>query len=113
MNSCAQLRYYFAETELKSALTATLKQMGRNPDSDRFEKAQAAWCEYRDLICDYEYHTFEGGSAAPFLLHECLAAYDNHRASALRRMTFCYQDGCAGETGLYLYEAPAPRDPNQ
>ena len=113
MNYCAQQRYYFAEVELESALAATLHVMDPGPARERFEKSQAAWCTYRDLICDYEYHGYEGGSAAPFFLHECLAAYNRHRAGALRQFTFCYQDGCAGDNGLYLFEAPDPKDPPQ
>jgi len=112
MNYCAQQRYYFAEVELKSALMATLQQMGENPNHRRFEESQAAWCRYRDLSCDYEYHRYEGGSAAPFFRHECLAAYNKRRAASLRKFTFCEEDGCGGERGLYPYDAPPP-DPQQ
>jgi hypothetical protein len=82
--------------------------MEGDSNRERFEKSQAAWCGYRDLSCDYEYYNYEGGSAAPSFRLECLAVYDNHRAAALRKFTFCYRDGCTGERGPLPFRSARP-----
>jgi uncharacterized protein YecT (DUF1311 family) len=110
MNECAQYRFMKADDKLKQVLIDTSPTLGGDEDYQRFIAAQEAWCKYRDLSCDYEYHLYEGGSAAGFFRDECLAAYDRRRAQALRRFIFCEQDGCGGQRQLYLYDAAPTGD---
>ena len=47
--------------------------------------AQQAWIKFRDSSCEFERSAYEGGSIAPMIYGNCLAAVTEQRTKDLQR----------------------------
>jgi uncharacterized protein YecT (DUF1311 family) len=83
MNACAGQKADSAKRRL-AALLAELDGVLQPHVRQSLANVQARWSELRDLDCDWERSMFQGGSVAPMVYANCIAAQTEQRIGRLK-----------------------------
>jgi uncharacterized protein YecT (DUF1311 family) len=88
MNTCASLeldretkKINLTYNQFRSTLNPTQKQ--------KIKEVQLAWIKFKDLACQFEASSLEGGSADAMVLNGCLAEKTRQRHQELRALKDC------------------------
>ena len=84
MNICASIAYQNADRKLNQVYRQLLPKLSA-ARKQKLISAQQAWIKFRDSSCEFERTAFEGGSIAPMIYSNCLAAVTEQRTNDLRR----------------------------
>ncbi|MFM7714168.1 MAG: lysozyme inhibitor LprI family protein, partial [Microcystis sp.] len=84
MNICASIAYQNADRKLNQVYRQLLPKLSA-ARKQKLISAQQAWIKFRDSSCEFERSAFEGGSIAPMIYSNCLAAVTEQRTNDLRR----------------------------
>lgn len=85
MNVCSAKDYEREDARLNK----TYKELVAKLEKDRREKLkeiQLVWIKYRDLQCDFDSSTYEGGSMYPMVRSSCLSQMTKQRNKDLKAM---------------------------
>ena len=84
MNICASIAYQNADRKLNQVYRQLLPKLSASR-KQKLISAQQAWIKFRDSSCEFETSAYEGGSIAPMIYSNCLAAVTEQRTNDLRR----------------------------
>ncbi|CCH99125.1 lysozyme inhibitor LprI family protein [Microcystis aeruginosa] len=84
MNICASIAYQNADRKLNQVYRQLLPKLSA-ARKQKLITAQQAWIKFRDSSCEFERSAYEGGSIAPMIYGNCLAAVTEQRTKDLRR----------------------------
>ena len=84
MNICASIAYQNADRKLNQVYRQLLPKLSA-ARKQKLITAQQAWIKFRDSSCEFERSAYEGGSLAPMIYGNCLAAVTEQRTKDLRR----------------------------
>ena len=84
MNICASIAYQNADRKLNQVYRQLLPKLSA-ARKQKLISAQQAWIKFRDSSCEFERSAYEGGSLAPMIYGNCLAAVTEQRTKDLRR----------------------------
>ena len=84
MNICAGIAYQNADRKLNQVYGQLLPKLSA-ARKQKLISAQQAWIKFRDSSCEFERSAFEGGSIAPMIYSNCLAAVTEQRTKDLQR----------------------------
>ena len=84
MNICASIAYQNADRKLNQVYRQLLPKLSA-ARKQKLIAAQQAWIKFRDSSCEFERSAYEGGSLAPMIYGNCLAAVTEQRTKDLRR----------------------------
>ena len=84
MNICASIAYQNADRKLNQVYRQLLPKLSA-ARKQKLISAQQAWIKFRDSSCEFERSAFEGGSIAPMIYSNCLAAVTEQRTKDLQR----------------------------
>ena len=85
MNTCAAKDYERDD----ASLNKTYKDLVAKLEKDRREKVkeiQIAWIKYRDLQCDFDSASYEGGTMYSLVRSSCLSQMTKQRTKDLKAM---------------------------
>jgi uncharacterized protein YecT (DUF1311 family) len=85
MNACAANEYQREDAKLNEYYKELAGKLGPS-EKERLKAAQRAWIKFRDLQCEFEASSYEGGSIQPLVRSSCLAQVTKQRNVDLRRM---------------------------
>ena len=91
LNECAYQDYETADAKRNQRYLEMLVQLSPTAQA-ALTAAELAWTEFRDLDCDFARSQYEGGSIAPLIYYDCLAA------KSLTRLTELSSSTSAGES---------------
>jgi uncharacterized protein YecT (DUF1311 family) len=81
---CAEQAILRTDKELDSVAKSIFSRVRDDPARGRFLAAAEAWLTYRNADCASRSDVFEGGTQAPVLAAQCMAAHNRTRLSNLR-----------------------------
>jgi uncharacterized protein YecT (DUF1311 family) len=84
MNICASIAYQNADRKLNQVYRQLLPKLSASR-KQKLISAQQAWIKFRDSSCEFETSAYEGGSIAPMIYSNCLAAVTEQRTKDLQR----------------------------
>jgi len=84
MNICASIAYQNADRKLNQVYRQLLPKLSA-ARKQKLIAAQQAWIKFRDSSCEFERSAYEGGSIAPMIYGNCLAAVTEQRTKDLQR----------------------------
>jgi uncharacterized protein YecT (DUF1311 family) len=104
LQRCLARRRVQTEVSLRKALDV-LRARLEPADRDRFNRAHAAWCAYRDAVCDFDAPPDAVGSMIPGLQQQCRAARNIAKEKAIVTLSECIaHDNCGRPQLLFAYE---------
>lgn len=104
INECLGQRRFQSEISLRKSLDHLLATLDA-PDRDRFRRAHAAWCAYRDAACDFDAPSDAMGSMLPGLRQQCRAARNMAKEKAVLTLSNCIaHGGCENPLLFFIYE---------
>lgn len=94
MNQCALKEYQIADRELNRLYNAYRARLN---DSQKREirDIQRTWAKFRDLSCEFESSSVQGGSAYPFVFQSCLTLMTHERIVQLESLANCEEGDLA------------------
>lgn len=88
MNQCAGKAYKAADTELNRVYNNYRARL-EETDKRKLKDVQLAWIKFRDLSCEFESSSVEGGSVHPYISLSCLAKVTRTRIQQLEVLANC------------------------
>lgn len=97
MTQCGKFHFMIADIELNDIYERVKKQLTNAPARSKLIKAQRAWINFRDAVCEYESEGWEGGSGYKMIYVSCMQGYTEERTKHLREYLDCKEPTCPGE----------------
>lgn len=86
MKECAAREYKEADAALNKAYKEAMARLTSKEQKDKLKEAQKAWIKFRDLHCESEYLTWEGGSFGGVAHTNCMTSLTRKRTAQLESL---------------------------
>lgn len=93
LESCAAKDYEEADAALNKAYKEAMARLDASEQKEKLKEAQRAWIKFRDLHCECEYLSWDGGSIAGLARINCLTSLTNERTGHLKALANPEGDG--------------------
>jgi uncharacterized protein YecT (DUF1311 family) len=98
MTKCAKYHFMIVDIKMNDIYTRVKKLLITKEARLKLIKAQRAWINFRDTVCEYESEGWSGGSGYGMVYVGCLEQYTKERIKNLQGYLDCKDTDCLGLT---------------
>lgn len=96
LNLCAEYRFVEADLVLNDTYSALMRKMHGTASSEPLVRAQRAWIRFRDLDCEYQASSLQGGTMHAQWVLDCQRDRTVARTMQIESYLHCEANGCPG-----------------